>query len=110
LNIQRLGFPFWKSHAGHYMPFAHFPNPSEIPARACQHLPKCWNVATNSEWPRDSFSSKVLLSMEIGALRSSDPGMLCVDLRWFDLRPLEDLGPLVKLEAQGSPLLRNGNV
>jgi GT2 family glycosyltransferase len=32
LNIQRLGFPFWKSHAGHYMPFGLFPNLLEFVA------------------------------------------------------------------------------
>src|ERR1700722_6264834 len=33
-NIQRLGFPFWKGHGGHYMPFVLFPNLLEFAAQA----------------------------------------------------------------------------
>jgi hypothetical protein len=39
----------------------------------CQHLGKWRNMGTKSQWRRDSFSSKVLLSMEIDALAARTP-------------------------------------
>jgi hypothetical protein len=45
LNIQGLGFPFWRSHGGHYMPFDHFANLSEVVAgvavSASWQVPEC---------------------------------------------------------------------
>jgi hypothetical protein len=39
----------------------------------CQHLCKWRNIGTKSRWRRDSFGSKVLLSMEIDALAARTP-------------------------------------
>jgi hypothetical protein len=39
----------------------------------CQHLCKWRNVGTKSQWRRDCFSNKVLLSMEIDALAARTP-------------------------------------
>src|ERR1700689_3724312 len=46
-----------------------FFQPSWVLAWACQHLGKCRNVGTYSQRRRDSFSSKVLLSMEMKSLQ-----------------------------------------
>jgi hypothetical protein len=39
----------------------------------CQHFCKWQNVGTKSQWRRDSFSRKALLSMEIDALAARTP-------------------------------------
>jgi hypothetical protein len=55
--------------------------PSEVPtASPCQHLCKWQNTGTKSQWPRDSFSSKVLLSIEIDALAARTPECSMRDL------------------------------